>query len=102
MKKVIYIAAGMLLFGSAATIASNSQANIAEARIECDWSDYATATAVRHGTVNEYGKWPVQFDSETGQYRIQFKGTWCIVRSSNKSGFDYMFNYQNKPHYFNL
>ena len=78
---------------------------ISNQEIASEWVDCGTVTLVKwNGSIRISNQTPrkVQQDSNSGRLRIYYGGEWYNVRSSNRSGYDYMFSAGGSTWYFNL
>lgn len=110
MKKIVYLAAAMLVCLSAAANGTGMQVvsdnNLTETWSAAAWKDdgvvsgltFVFGSSRMKGRIS--GQHPIQYDSDTGQYRINFKGEWYKVKVSDRQEFDYMFH-ADKTYYFN-
>lgn len=111
MKKVFYLAVAMFILSSAAVYANATVSNaisdndMAYVSSASDWSFCSSVKLYFFGTHvkgTAPGTYNVEYDSNSGQYRINYKGRWYTnIQSSDKSGYRYMF-YADKLYYFNI
>ena len=103
MKRIFFIAASMMLCGGAAACNIQNQGTATVVVSNYDWESCGTVTSLKTGNVSiSRLKCPLEYNSSTGQYRINYRTTWYSVKTSDKSEYMYMFYYNNKPHYFNF
>lgn len=108
MKKMLYLAAGLFVCLSATANEVEQQhvsANgLIETRTAAAWEDDGVVSGLKFfgthvkGTVP--GQFRIQYDSDSGKYRVSFRGNWYNVKTSDRQEFGYMF-YADKTYYFN-
>lgn len=104
MKKLIILAASVVLCG--ASLQANSTPVLTSEQsciINMGWEDCGIVTSLKGNNITLYRlKCQLQYNSATGQYRINYQNNWYNVKYSDKSGYEYMFYYNSKPYYFNF
>lgn len=107
MKKLFYFTVAAMLICLSATANQKITQTFAGNKVEeiaSSWEDVGEVSVKFFGTNvkgTAQGRHRVQYDSETGKYRINFKGSWYYAKPSDRSGFNCMF-YADRAYYFNI
>lgn len=105
MKKIFYLAAalGVCVFFQANASDNASNNLLTEANYTLGWVNDGVVTLKffgRNVRGTASGQHPIQYDSTTGSYRVNFKGNWYNVHRSDRDDFSYMIH-ADKTYYFN-
>lgn len=105
MRTIVIILATMLCVSPVMALETSNPLGVTTESEASGWIDCGTVTIVKwSGSIKISNQTPrkVQRDSDSGRLRINYGGEWYSVRSSNRSGYDYMFSAGGGTWYFNL